>query len=58
MSEPKDQIFLASVKNIEVLPHYPKGGDFVFEVKHSGKHSPWILNAPTHVSHMIHYRMY
>uniref|UniRef100_A0A1X7TK65 Non-specific protein-tyrosine kinase n=1 Tax=Amphimedon queenslandica TaxID=400682 RepID=A0A1X7TK65_AMPQE len=44
-SEPKDQIFLTTVSAVEVPPKAPKNGSFVFEVRHSGKSSPWILSA-------------
>lgn len=53
MSEAKEQIFLTAVKSIDIPPRIPKGGQFVFEVNFNGKNSPWILNAPSEVSHMI-----
>ena len=52
MNEAKEQIFLTTVKSVDVPLKLPKDGRYVFEVKHAGKTSPWILNASSEVSHM------
>lgn len=52
MTEAKEQIFLTTVKSVDIPLKLPKDGSYVFEVRHTGKTSPWILNASSEVSHV------
>ena len=50
----KHEILLSSVKSVEPPSKIPKGGTLhVFEVKFSGKGSPWVISASSQVRDSI-----
>ena len=50
----KHEILLSSVKSVEPPSKIPKGGTLhVFEVKFSGKGSPWVISARSQVRDKI-----